>query len=578
MIENIRQNGGAMAITLRAFANGDDCYLVWSSSRIENCWGFAIHREVTTRDGRTFSGYLKNRVGFTGDDNPPHGTRRSSQWPFQRYTWTDHGINEGDRASYWVAPVIHQADGSLHVAEDQKAEAGPVTFTPDAGNGAGCYFNRGIILSQFISRELGDEITEEKLRQLKDSLTANDNRLRTFLTGDLGRRLRELLVQAKDEGREVFAVLYELADAELIARLADLGARAHVVLANGSDKSGDGNAASRQTLKDAGVDVRDRLLRSKGLGHNKFLVICDPEGKPEQVWTGSTNWATSGLCTQINNGLLVQDVEVARIYREQFDRLAAAGSSFPDELVEANSQPKRASSGGVDWTVWFTRTSDRQELDACRELINGAKQGILFLMFEPGNSGLLQDIFLRRSPASATFDESLYIQGVVNTLKNPQSGTTDVQLVARGQNRSFDLDIIQPEGVGGSLGQWAAEVTRKEFLTSQGGVFGFAIIHSKVIVIDPLSDRPVVITGSHNFSASASGKNDENLVIVEGNRRLAEEYAVNVLSVYNHYRWRAFLRDAARAGVTPWDGLRKDDRWQDGMSADRRRELEFWLA
>ena len=54
-----------------------------------------------------------------------------------------------------------------------------------------------------------------------------------------------------------------------------------------------------------------------------------------------------------------------------------------------------------------------------------------------------------------------------------------------------------------------------------------AIVHAKAIVIDPFSDNCAVITGSHNFSTSGSERNDENLVIVRGNTKLAQAYAVH---------------------------------------------------
>ena len=48
-----------------------------------------------------------------------------------------------------------------------------------------------------------------------------------------------------------------------------------------------------------------------------------------------------------------------------------------------------------------------------------------------------------------------------------------------------------------------------------------------------------VIFGSHNLGYKASYANDENLVIVRGNRALAEAYAVHVIDVWEHYRFRA---------------------------------------
>ena len=79
-------------------------------------------------------------------------------------------------------------------------------------------------------------------------------------------------------------------------------------------------------------------------------------------------------------------------------------------------------------------------------------------------------------------------------------------------------------------------------------------MHSKVIVVDPFT-KPVVITGSHNFSGSASTKNDENFVIVRDNTELALEYAVHILSVYKHYRWLAYVDQMQRQKRKPFSAL-----------------------
>ena len=97
-----------------------------------------------------------------------------------------------------------------------------------------------------------------------------------------------------------------------------------------------------------------------------------------------------------------------------------------------------------------------------------------------------------------------------------------------------------------------------------------------MIVVDPFT-KPVVITGSHNFSHSASSKNDENLLIVRGNQKLAERYVVNVMATYQHYRWRAYLRECQQRGIEPWQNLREDDKWQK-KQADHDLELGFWVG
>jgi hypothetical protein len=568
-----------MSLTATLYANGDDCFLCWHMPPDSDCRGFAITKDVTHPDGRTTKFVIDNRIGFEGDDNPPHSKRPSSEWPFQRYTWTDHGVSEGDVVRYSIAPVVAR-DGQLSVDETRSVMAGPAIATAKAGS-AQAYFNRGILLSQFVARELGPDWEKKELSEIKERLSHKEDKLRAFLTGYLGARILQALDEAARGDGHVYAALYELQDDELIGKLKALGDRAHLVLSNGSAKKRgvDGNERAREALKDS-IEVHDRMLWSKGLGHNKFVVFTDAAGTPQKVWTGSMNWASTGMCTQINNGILLEDRELAEAYLEQWKLLRDDSPPyFGSQLMDSNDMPKTGRSEGIgSWTIWFTRTRESQDLEFASDLINNAQDALLFLMFEPGNAGLLQVIQARLSPASPHFRDNLYVQGVVNT----RQGTSvdghqgaEVDLVGRGRAQRFDLTIIQPEGVSEGLAGWAAEVTREDFLLGRGGVIGHAIIHSKAIVLDPFTN-PVVITGSHNFSASASTKNDENLVIVRDNPELAQRYAVNIMSVYQHYRWRAYVQECARRGISPWGGLKRSAEWQD-LGDERRAELSFWL-
>jgi phosphatidylserine/phosphatidylglycerophosphate/cardiolipin synthase-like enzyme len=76
---------------------------------------------------------------------------------------------------------------------------------------------------------------------------------------------------------------------------------------------------------------------------------------------------------------------------------------------------------------------------------------------------------------------------------------------------------------------------------------GFAITHDKIVVIDPFADDCVVVTGSHNLGYQASYNNDENLVMIEGNKKLAMAYASHVLDVYDHFAWRWALQQGERS-------------------------------
>jgi phosphatidylserine/phosphatidylglycerophosphate/cardiolipin synthase-like enzyme len=120
----------------------------------------------------------------------------------------------------------------------------------------------------------------------------------------------------------------------------------------------------------------------------------------------------------------------------------------------------------------------------------------------------------------------------------------------------------------------------------------------------------VVITGSHNLGFKASYSNDENILIIRGDRAVAEAYAAHVLDVYEHYRWRwrlqQPLRDAfqklkqRRPKADPaelwketmktaapsvikkaWQKLEPTDHWQDFYVEHRdflAAETNFWSA
>jgi phosphatidylserine/phosphatidylglycerophosphate/cardiolipin synthase-like enzyme len=86
------------------------------------------------------------------------------------------------------------------------------------------------------------------------------------------------------------------------------------------------------------------------------------------------------------------------------------------------------------------------------------------------------------------------------------------------------------------------------------------------LVIDPFSDDPAVVTGSHNFSNSASQQNDENFIVISGDRPLAEAYAVNAESAWRHYAYRAGNLHPNLTGI---DCLR-------ALLADQGHEEPFW--
>jgi phosphatidylserine/phosphatidylglycerophosphate/cardiolipin synthase-like enzyme len=78
-------------------------------------------------------------------------------------------------------------------------------------------------------------------------------------------------------------------------------------------------------------------------------------------------------------------------------------------------------------------------------------------------------------------------------------------------------------------------------------------IHNKFMLIDPLSSSPIVIAGSANFSAASSTENDENMLIVRNNNRVADIYLGEFMRLYNHHAFREFLEqvDASTLSAKP---------------------------
>lgn len=58
--------------------------------------------------------------------------------------------------------------------------------------------------------------------------------------------------------------------------------------------------------------------------------------------------------------------------------------------------------------------------------------------------------------------------------------------------------------------------------------------HNKIIIIDGEGASPTVVTGSMNFTYSGQFKNAENLLILHGNKPLADAYNANWQRHFNH--------------------------------------------
>jgi phosphatidylserine/phosphatidylglycerophosphate/cardiolipin synthase-like enzyme len=549
---------------IRVCHNGDDVFVAWKPKGfIDDCRGFALMRR---RNG--MEEIVSTWVGFEDDEHELGERRASTNWPIQKYQWTDYMANPGDIIQYRVLPMVGPDKANLTPDVGNASDwTDEITLSREAEKKIEVYFNRGIVAAQWVSRRLGITDNNLQTKRLRSVISKTGDPFREYLYGPLGMRLFEILDKAVKSKSHIYAALYELDDEQLETALAKFGNRAHVVLANGSvkKKGQDQNRPARKRLKGK-IDLHNRMISPRALGHNKFLVIEDRK-RPRWVWTGSQNWTNTGLCSQANNSLLIDDFELARLYRDQWDLLKESGNDSPDPLLESNSEGHNLAVGKTRERLWFTPTIDQVDLDEAKKIILGAKQAILFLMFNPGPRETLLNSIIQRARKGQR-GKRLYIKGAINqdpsTVKNP------VQLFDQGNVTHADYDVTLPAAIDKAT-RWFVREMKKLPKT-------FAMVHSKVVLVDPFGD-PILLTGSHNLGPKASGKNDENLLIIRNAPQLAAAYATNIMAIYNQYRWR--FRRQQQPKNKQWKGLQDNDAWQNGYlkpGSAALREIDFWAG
>jgi phosphatidylserine/phosphatidylglycerophosphate/cardiolipin synthase-like enzyme len=611
-----------------AISNNDMVYLHWHvDGKVPNCLGFNVIRH-DAKSGRQQP--LPAMVGF------PTGARKSkkaagerfmdtSVWPIQKYSWKDVFATRGRTYWYEIVPMLG-APGNLKPDMARAMRTNSVTLDSKRGD-CSIFFNRGIISTQAIAHSISKGRNRlPSSKALERAIADRNNPIRARLTGDLEGSVLTLVQRAKENGGECFCALYELSDKDLIEHLVSLGKKLHLVLSNaGADTRkgrGDGdstNVAARRDLhKLKGADVTDRMLKKGHIGHNKFVVYVDKKG-PQAVLSGSTNWTPTGLCAQSNNAILIENSDLAKDYLTYWRQLKEDTIDAGDDRAELQGKPfrdknrkERSAHGltdarqkaGGDIRVWFSPNTPQKsvprrknrnpptpaDLNEVFEAIENAKQGVLFLAFIPGSPSIvtkLKQVYDAKTEANQLF----YLRGAA-TSPDPASlfrvdlyhRSSKVDASVRGVEnpRGANGPVASVAGIFAAFAKWEAEIYK----------LGHAVIHDKILVIDPFTDDSVVITGSHNLGFRASYNNDENMLIVRGDRAVAEAYAAHVLDVYEHYRWRwrlqQPLRDAlqalkkrnpkakpidlwTRAMATigraqikkAWQHLEPSDRWQD---------------
>jgi len=598
-----------------AYANNEIALVAWSlDGPIENCVGFELTR-IDIDSGEEIP--VAAWVPFEGQHNPDWLPQTTSVWPAQKLMWRDLTVRKrrldtarrpgNIHVKYRVRPVGLAAPGLPPVTNvPEKTYEGPViplAYLDDAVESNVAYvtmehgnvraaFTNGILSAQWLERAL--KADGKNVKELAVMLMTPGNPLREYLTGDVLGLLREFL--ERDDDELVRLALYELADPELLDVLRQRHKRIRLILSNTSKNDAgewdNENSAFREELSNLiHKNKTDRMFNNGHIGHNKFAIYGGGE-----IMTGSTNWTWSGLSAQSNNAVIIQSEKLADAYASYWDRLKEDSADFavPDpmsasttnkqgpKLREANKQSVEVDlDDGTRITFWAspnthktTKDPDVRPPDLVDLLsrMQKAKEAILFAVFLPsqsGKTGVVGD-----AVAIGTDDPSVLVYGSVSdptAMPNyvPKKKKADDAGDGEEENGSSpatydakNVHVVHAAALveGDLVGDFEKEILKP--------IGAHAIIHDKIVVVDPLSDDGFVAMGSHNLGYKASYENDENLLIISNNKALVQAYAVHVLDLYDHYRFRAALLDMKKKGMTPKEGfLVPDDSW-----------LEKWLG
>ncbi len=464
--------------------------------------GFAIRRTEFLKSTneilelKWLGGYKR----FLSEDDGQTNDIGSLTAPFQRFRWNDYTLDPNRYYRYEVFPM-RGTPGRLTRNED------PLVFefspTPENDGNLGIYVNRGVTAAKAYFKRFGDT-HPSKVDPPRAAY------------GWLSRGLKESLlnfIASAQTGDKLHVAVYEFHDAEIAKSFKDAIMRGVEVQIVHDAKPGK-NSTKESDHITAEFDLSNNVIRRTkvNISHNKLVVLLR-NNSPVSVWTGSANFSENAFNYQSNTGLVINDVDAVRHFEDYYQALV-------DNPAKAESKNRnRALMDRINQTAnrmaektFFSPIRQMDILDTSVDLINNAKRMILI----SGPFGVDK----RMIAAMNGNDRAIIEYGLANA--------TAQKKIARlnHHNTRFyppkKLKTYQKE-------RWDAKA------------FGAHKIHAKTIVIDPYSDTPKVLIGSANFSKASCNDNDENAMLIVGNKRLAAVIATEFMRMYDHYKARYYI-------------------------------------
>jgi phosphatidylserine/phosphatidylglycerophosphate/cardiolipin synthase-like enzyme len=504
-------------VRVRAISGTHVAFLAFdmNESDAKGLMGFAIQRTDLTEDETV---WLRGNKTFPSI-RPPTGFEdaNSHEHPFQAFQWADYSVKPGYKYRYRIIPMYDEP-GAL---TERAATTIAIDSEALAGTKHEVHFNRAAIASQaFVKRFPGQTLDEA------------GEPAYAWLGRDLVPALIDFIGKAKDSSYSLHAAIYELhlPDEQpwpniLAAFQAakQAGADLNVIYHGLDDETGRTNA---QAIGNAHIKGICSPRTNAKLMHNKFMVLSK-NGKPVSVWTGSTNISRNALYGQLNVGHIIHDAGLAKRFLAYWNELK--GDPVADDIkdwAEANNAlPPDDDSDAL--IPIFSPHHGRGVFDWWIALANEPKP--LFMTFPFGIVKDFRPVFDKNDGVLRFAMLDKYVNG--GSAASRAAAIADIERMRRFPNIGMALgNNIFVDWIDG----WHEE----------GRGIGVHVnwIHTKFMLIDPLGNKPVTMTGSANFSDSSVDTNDENMVLIRGDKRVADIYFGEFMRVFAHHRFRESVK------------------------------------
>ena len=231
--------------------------------------------------------------------------------------------------------------------------------------------------------------------------------------------------------------------------------------------------------------------------------------------TGSTNFTEGGIYGHSNVGHVVRDQKVAQSYLDLWKELSGDPQARELRPWNENKSPVPGGDPPDGQTICiFSPRSSLQALQWYAQLFGETDKPVFFTAAF-GVNDLFQKVLEQDKGCLR------YV-----LLDKDDKG---LEIIKRDVDNRIAYGAVFGQGL---LDRWAAEK-----LTGFNEHVSY--IHTKYMLIDPLGKDPAVISGSANFSNASTTNNDENMLVIRGDTRVADIYLGEFMRLFNQF----FSRD-----------------------------------